>query len=226
MPSPVDKGPKSSEASGIKSCFTLADVLSSYLPSGYPKLQELAEPTTPDGVVHLQVCRTIWAYGKFVDEISVKYFQGVHRWLPVISRHRFNERLLNTQLQSKVDFSVLLLTMCLITSHSGWGSPNKHIDEESLYMTTKLLFAHAQSLVPSSINLIQAGLLIATYEYAHGLSNAAYISIGACARMAFAVALHERSGPQGLSNDQPCIKEEEERNLWWGIVICERYCLG
>ena len=46
-------------------------------------------PITADGIFHLRIYEIIRAYGKYVDEITVKYFQGVHRWLPVISRSRF-----------------------------------------------------------------------------------------------------------------------------------------
>lgn len=72
--------------------------------------------------------------------------------------------------------------------------------------------------------MIQAGLLIATYEYAHGLIEAAYISIGTCARMGYAGGLHTGQLGQSSSGGQssPTLKEEEEHNLWWGIVICER----
>ena len=72
--------------------------------------------------------------------------------------------------------------------------------------------------------MIQAGLLIATYEYAHGLTKAAYISIGTCARMGYAGGLHRGQLDWSSLGGHlsPTLKEEEEHNLWWGIVICER----
>ena len=75
--------------------------------------------------------------------------------------------------------------------------------------------------------MIQAGLLIATYEYGHGLLEAAYVSIGTCARMGFIAGLHGgqfgRPSPGGQSS--PLLKEDEEHNLWWGIIVSERYGL-
>lgn len=74
-------------------------------------------PTTADGNFHLRVCEIIRAYGKFVDDVTVTYFRGVHRWLPVISRSRFHDRLVLLQSSAAADFSILLLSMCLITHH-------------------------------------------------------------------------------------------------------------
>lgn len=72
--------------------------------------------------------------------------------------------------------------------------------------------------------MIQAGLLIATYEYAQGLVEAAYISIGTCARMGYAGGIHVGQVGRTPSGGQlaPTLKDEEEHNLWWGIVVCER----
>ena len=77
----------------------------------------LVVPTTVDGIFHLRVCEMIRAYGKYVDDITVRYFQGVHRWLPIVSRSRFHDRLVVFQSPPVVDFSVLLLSMCLITHY-------------------------------------------------------------------------------------------------------------
>ena len=206
----------------IRSSQLLTDSLSNALPSSLLDPKTLVEPKTFDSILHLQVCHIIGAYGKYVDDISVRYFQGVHRWLPVISRHRFHDRLVNFQDPATADFSILLLTMCLITSQPALGSEDESSNQETLYLTTKMLFAHAQAFNPNSTNMIQAALLIATYEYAHGMSDAAYISIGTCARMAFAAGLQKSRVPQMFIDDRSRLKDAEEKNLWWGIVICER----
>ena len=64
-------------------------------------------------------------------------------------------------------------------------------DLQTLYLTTKMLFAHAQASISTSTSLIQASLLIATYEYGHGLIEAAYISVGTCARMGYTAGLYK-----------------------------------
>ena len=179
-------------------------------------------------ILHHQVSHVIRTYGKYFDEISVRYFKGIHRWLPIVSRQRFHDQLMNSQSPAAADFSVLLLSMCLIISHLDSDFQNKELDQETLYLTTKLLFAHALSVISVSTSLIQASLLIATYEYAHGLGNAAYISIGTCARLALAAGLDKAKLDRPFTDDTSPnnipvrLLQQEERNLWWGIVICER----
>lgn len=75
----------------------------------------LVPPNRVDRALHFRVCEIIRAYGKYIDDITVIYFQGVHRWLPIISRSRFHYRLMLLQNSASADFSILLLSMCLIT---------------------------------------------------------------------------------------------------------------
>lgn len=86
----------------------------SFMPTGLLS-SSLVAPTQVDGALHFRICEIIRAYGKYVDDITVIYFQGVHRWLPIISRPRFHDRLVVLQSPASVDFSILLLSMCLIT---------------------------------------------------------------------------------------------------------------
>ena len=212
----------------IKSTLLLMDSFLGVLPGQALDFKKLAEPTSVDAVLYSQVCRIITTYGKYVDDISVSYFQGVHRWLPIISRRRFHDRLMNLRGPATADFSVLLLAMCLVTSRPAEDSKSRVRDQETLYLSSKMLFAHAQSFTATSTHLIQAGLLIATYEYAQGLSDAAFVSIGTCARMAYAAGLS--NGALRDTREQGSLSDQdwacENHNLWWGIVLCERYaCL-
>ena len=114
----------------------------------------------------------------------------------------------------------MLTPICSSVQESG-KSDN---DQQTLYLTTKMLFAHAQAFIPTSTSMIQAGLLIATYEHAQGLIEAAYISLGTCARMGLTRGLHTALLGRPSSGGQlsQIIQEEEEHNLWWAIVLCER----
>ena len=79
-----------------------------------------------------------------------------------------------------------------------------------------MLFAQVQAILPPSTRLLQAGLLISIFEYAHELGNAAFVSIGSCAKMASII------GPNAHTSGKTKYESEEERNLWWGVVIYER----
>lgn len=91
-----------------RSDIALSMLTDSYFPSSVVSL-------TVDSIFHIRVCEMIRAYGKYVDDITVGYFKGVHRWLPIISRAGFQDRLLVFQSPTAADFSILLLSMCLVT---------------------------------------------------------------------------------------------------------------
>ncbi|KAK6855660.1 hypothetical protein PG995_007811 [Apiospora arundinis] len=194
--------------------------------------------------LHLQVYQLIRASGRFVDDVSTSYFHGLHLYMPIVSRTRFHDSLVALGAIPSADFSVLLLSMHLVTldsfvrdrreknhrPHDGAGSTTigglaKPDTQQSLYMTTKSLFAQVQSTIPPSIRLVQAGMLIALYEYTQGEADQAFITISLCARLAYAARLHRSAGRCSDGWDRHGARPEalEASNTWWGIVIWERY---
>jgi hypothetical protein len=189
--------------------------------------------------VYSQVHGVIRATGQFVDDISARYFYGFHRHLPIISRSRFNNNLVSRKAAPTANFSVLLLAMCLITHapalgyHSGQAAATS-VEQKSIYLTTRSIFAQVQACCSPSIPLIQAGLLLAVYEYIQGRPDDSFVNISTSARMAYAIRMHTRHRGQMQMAHAPGHKAnmdlpqqvEEEANTWWGIVIFERYALA
>jgi Fungal specific transcription factor domain len=186
--------------------------------------------------VYLEVQSIIRGTRQFVDDISSRYFQGFHRHLPIISRTRFYNSLIMLGAAPAADFSVLLLTICLITHAPALGYQSGHgatrsVEQQSLYLTAKSLFAQVQVSCSPSVPMIQASLLLAVYEYTHGRPDDAFVTIAGSARMAYAARIHARDRHQaqmahttGLNADiDVLLHAEEAANTWWGIVICERY---
>ncbi|RAH59684.1 hypothetical protein BO85DRAFT_417041 [Aspergillus piperis CBS 112811] len=172
------------------------------------------------------VCRIIQLADLSLQEISRRYFSNFHIWLPIVSYEVFEESLARYNSPSRsppVDFSVLVLGMCLVTLQP--SKFNTHITPHSLYSTMKMLFAEAQSIMCASTYLIQAGLLIAAYEYANGRPEAAHITMGSVAKSAFVTGLADSSSWQ--TNEASIISSEslERLNLWWGVIILERLIL-
>lgn len=205
------------------SSMMLIPSLSSPIPSDSLTKEKLSKSISVDEIIRCQVCRTILTCGRLTGEISEQYFGTVHRWLPIVSREHFYGRLADLHSSTRADFSILLLAMCLITSRQDSEMDSQSGGPKSLYLTTKMLFAHAQVHIVNSISLIQVGLLVANFEYACGMMDVAYISIGTCARMAFAVGLHNFTHPHEFSSKWNTIQQAERQNVWWGIVTCERY---
>jgi Fungal specific transcription factor domain len=197
----------------IRSSLLLSNTLSEVLRS---------RPTNTDSTLYLQILRIIQATGQFVDDISARYFHGIHAFIPVVSRRRIHNHLVDFGAPPPASFSILLLTMCLITYHPEFASTDtESLDQETLYLATKTLFAQVQASLPPSLDLIQAGIIISTYEYASGKTHDAFASIGFCARMGYTARLHLATPVQGM-NAEVYRKAQEDANTWWGIVICER----
>ncbi|CAM1505815.1 Fc.00g114520.m01.CDS01 [Cosmosporella sp. VM-42] len=188
-----------------------------------------SEPATLDLNVFLHVQGLIRETGQFVDDVTTRYFQGFHQYLPVVPRTRFHKNLITLGAAPSAGYSVLLLSLCLIISSSKLRRPTRRatntlpIDTRSLHLATKSLFAQLQGLVPPSVPLIQAGILLAVYEYTHGQSEEAFASIAGYARMAYAARIHQRNQSSNTHADADTqMQAEEAANTWWGIVICER----
>lgn len=197
----------------IRSSMLLSDTLSDVLQS---------EPTNINSTLYLQIIRIIRLADRSVDDISMRYFRGIHTFIPVISPCRFHEELLHSSAFPSARFSLLLLSMCLITYHPGLVARNSSpVDQATLYLTTKTFYAQIQSSFPHSLHLIQAGIIIASYEYATKKVNDAFASIGVCARMGYAARLHLASPIEG-SDPRQYSQAEEELSTWWAIVIAER----
>ncbi|KAH8660452.1 hypothetical protein BX600DRAFT_56848 [Xylariales sp. PMI_506] len=191
------------------------------------------EPAATELSFHLQVQRIIRETDQFVDDISAHYFQGLHRYIPVVCRRRFHDSLITLGASPSADFSILLLVLCLVTykqppNHTGTsndaqatGGQQHQVTPQSLYLATSSLFAQARVCFQPSLHLVQAGLLLAVYEYLQGRPDDAFISIANCARMAYAIRLHESfHGAVGGSNN--LMERKTAANTWWAIVICER----
>lgn len=133
------------------------------------------------------------------------------------------------------DLSVLLLTICLITHAPALGYKPAHgttqPDKQSLYLTTRSLLTQVQVSCSPSVRIVQAGLLLAVYEYMHGRPDDALATLAGSARIAYAARIHVHdrqdtdvaSLTSGNMNADLLLQAEEAANTWWGIVICERY---
>ena len=169
-----------------------------------------------DATIPLEVLRIIAATDRSIDDISTRYFNGLHRWVPFYCPDRFGKDLVQFEVAPTAEFSLLLLCMCLVTY-----SPSEHLPvplaHDALYFHVKTLFAQIHVLRRPSTHSIQAGILLSIYEYAHGQVEKALASIDLCARMAYQIGMNKKPTRLGWS---------ESWNTYWAIFIFERifYC--
>ncbi|XXH00062.1 hypothetical protein Hte_006404 [Hypoxylon texense] len=177
-----------------------------------------------DTNLYLHVNRIIRSTGQFVDDVTARHFQGVHHFVPVISCTCFHQHLIALGAVPAANFSVLLLAVCLITydpilDRTSGAVRGGATDRHTIFVPARSLFAELKAVSLPSVHLIQAGLLLALYEYANGQPERAFASIASRARMAYSAGIH-RCRQQCV--DDSAVGAAEAANTWWGIVICER----
>ncbi|PMD21980.1 hypothetical protein NA56DRAFT_107786 [Hyaloscypha hepaticicola] len=150
------------------------------------------------------------------------YFCTLHKSLPIINQDVFRWKLDNHASDSH--FSTLLLSIFLITQLTPRVNPNpsSNFGEQELYPTVKSIYSLLQSTGKVSMELVQAGVLIACYEHCQGLHQNAWLTIGACVRIGHLMGLQtflQKTLPEER-NERDIL--ETKRRLWWGIVVTER----
>lgn len=160
--------------------------------------------------------------GSVIDirDIVERYFENVHLWLPIVSKKRMQLTLANPQLELTADLALLLLCMKLITQ-SSHGSPQAA--QTPLYSMAKRHLALVESGALISQQLLQATILIASYELGHAIYPAAYLSTGQCARIGHLMGLNDRHGvPQLLRRSGAWTEVEELKRSWWACLLLDR----
>ncbi|GAM40130.1 fungal specific transcription factor [Talaromyces pinophilus] len=152
-----------------------------------------------------------------VLETSTLYFSTIHCWMPIISKKRLE---LGISLQnSGPDLALLFLTMRLNIS----TLPTENIGGNSLYSTAKSFLATLEAGGVVTLVYLQAMVLVATYEYSHSIYPAAWMTVGACARLAELLGLSSGTDSMKIMSRVTTWTEvEERRRVWWAIFILDR----
>jgi hypothetical protein len=155
-----------------------------------------------------------------VDEVrltSEKYFARTHPWMPFISKKRFYDIYMRQVDSASPDLTLLFLAQKLITTPPP-ASPQSV--RTPFYHATKRYHSHLEGSSILSVPTLQAGILLALYEIGHAIYPAAYLTVGACARYAYALGLSVK----GVSVRKPTtmVEAEERRRVWWAILILDR----
>jgi hypothetical protein len=187
----------------------------SSLSGGELRLLDLDEQLT------MQACEVMTRNGDDITSVCERYFIVTEKWLPIIDKLEFFIRLGHLQTSPNAPFSTLVMSMCLYAHQSSPVlGPNSRV--ESLYYTTKCFYPLLQSNGRVSLDLMQAGLLIAIYEHCQALYETSALSIGICARMRYSLGLHRTIQPSTESENIPKRHLEERRRVWWELFILER----
>ena len=166
------------------------------------------------------VRQQIQAVFKTHDEIrstAAAYFDYISKRIPIISSHRFVDRLGTSFYDLSAGFAALCLCMHLLLQHP---LPRAQTMQSTLYLTTKNVITLLESTGSPCLELVQCRLLVSFYEIGHGISPGASVSIAACARTARALGLNKQWVQSPVTEHN--IEAEEIRRVWWAVFNLDR----
>ncbi|KAF4626325.1 hypothetical protein G7Y89_g11835 [Cudoniella acicularis] len=132
---------------------------------------EIPKPTTP---LHPNIFNCIGNPENW-EVIASSYFSAAHTWMPIISKKRFYEYIQTSSGQIRSDYSLLIMCMDLIC----W-LPIDQNPRTPAYLAAKSFYLNLEIQGVVSLQVLQAGILIALFELGHAIFPSAAISIDAC----------------------------------------------
>lgn len=163
------------------------------------------------------------------------YFQTSHYWIGIFNRAKIESVFALTQSSSSrlgrpsaPSSDAALLLICVYinavnSTHVVSGGVDGRIGcplYQSVIHKFKALRQHSS---PPSIELLQAGVLLAGYEYSHGAYASAYSTLSETAGMAYKRGVGPGQHVEGQDTRvTTAIEEQESRALWWGLFILEQ----
>lgn len=145
-------------------------------------------------------------------QTAISYYRLASRWLPIISRRKIFNQLLNPLLPLRADAVFLLLCMKLIITQphlEPFSWPSEYYAAVRYRMELELAGL-------ASLEILQGCILLGAYEQGNAIYPAAHTSIGICLKHASALGM-------GWTYSTPSNIDAEERNRgWWAIFLLER----
>jgi hypothetical protein len=144
------------------------------------------------------------------------YFSTIHPSMPFLSKKKVMERILNPLSPLRPSSTLLIATMKLLADQLPSQGPRC-----KAYYSIKNSILEAESSHSLELRVLQAAILMATFELGHAIYPAAYLTVGYCVRYGSAIGLHkavEHYSEEGFS----ITESEERRRSWWAILVLDR----
>lgn len=140
-------------------------------------------------------------------ETFALYFDTIHQWIPIISKKRIEIGI--SLKDGGPEVALLFLTMKLNTSRPPAG--NKL---DPIYSVAKNFIVTLEASGAVSLTYLQAMTLLAVYEYSHSIYPAAWMTVGACARLAEILGIS--AGKDSMKIMDPIVSIEIVKNSTLG----------
>lgn len=211
-----------------KSPATLSEPEGARNPLSLAVNPETLEPQYLGLVLWASVVRALDEHETNIAATAQQYFASTHKWLPIITQAKFErERLKHFDnfhiSQSSDKFLLIVFAMHLVVTPISQHPQAESITQSIWYRTCKYHFAQHVALSHPSLELIQAGMLIALFEHVQCVEQRALTTLGICVRLAYDLELDEVVARQSSRGPGEMVLEEEEIVLtWWGLSRLER----
>lgn len=169
-----------------------------------------------DFAVPTSIAKFIGGPGNW-ETIASDYFSTVHAWWPIVSKRRFYEHVPNSSTgQLRSDYALLILCMKLIMD-----MPREQDPRTSTYLAAKHSYLELEIQGVVSLQVLQAGILIALYELGHAIFPSAAVSVEACVRYGCELGI---SWDAKFPEKKPFswVDIEEQKRVWWSVFILDR----
>jgi hypothetical protein len=103
--------------------------------------------------------------------------------MPIISKMSFYEHIHTPSGQIRTDYALLLVAMDLI-----FWVPENNDPRTPAYVAAKSFYLDLEIQGLVSLQVLQAGILIALFEFGHAIFSSAAVSVEACVRYGCALA--------------------------------------
>lgn len=135
--------------------------------------------------------------------------------MPIISKKSFYEHINVLSGQLRSDYALLILAMDLIC----WV-PENDDPKTPAYLAAKSFYLDLEIQGLVSLQILQAGLLIALFEFGHAIFPSAAVSMEACVRYGCTLGINwgAKSPPKKPFS---WIDSDEQNRVWWAVVILD-----
>jgi len=137
--------------------------------------------------------------------------------MPIISKKNLYEHIRNPLGQIRSDYALLLLAMDLLC----W-IPEGSDPRTSTYRAAKSFYLDLEIQGFVSLQVMQAEILIALFEFGHAIYPSANVSIEACVRYGCALGINwDAKFP--AKRPFSWVDGDELNRVWWAVIILDRY---
>jgi hypothetical protein len=146
-----------------------------------------------------------------IQDVTRIYVSRTDRWLPMVSNIKFRKEVaLYGQIISSDRFVLLVLAMHLVVSLPADHPLAASLAESSWYRKCKYLFQYYVGFHEPSVELIQAGMLIALFEFNQNIEDRAQTTLGICCRLAYLLDFDEVMAKHASRNLGELSADDEE----------------